>query len=270
MRVTRRALKMEEFLVPGKSVAVGDTIAALTFEPDSGTGLWPAPEILKPASSVGTQDFSGQTWDAYGIRTADGELIRRGNGRSRHFARSSQLKWNNEQLSLFTNLTAATIEFFYKSDADAGVSSYGNVVGFQGSRKDHPGEGGSVVSIQIANPSNSFRVVMATTTTGNCVCAAPESYYKDHSPSCDGAWHHVAGVVSNEVDKVRMRLFIDYEERANKLYGGNVRRDLESMSLLVGAGFNGLLDEVRITAKALPVEKFLRRASAPGLTILFR
>ena len=90
------------------------------------------------------------------------------------------------------------------------------------------------------------------------------------SPSCDGAWHHVTGVVSNEADKVRMRLFIDYEERANKLYGGNVRRDLESMSLLVGAGFNGLLDEVRFTAKALPVEKFLRRASAPGLTILFR
>ncbi|MDO5320186.1 MAG: LamG-like jellyroll fold domain-containing protein, partial [bacterium] len=181
-----------------------------------------------------------------------------------------QLKWNNEQLSLFTNLTAATIEFFYKSDADAGVSSYANVIGFQGSRKDHPGEGGGVMSIQIANPSNSFRFAMNTTTAGNCVCAAPESYYKDHSPSCDGAWHHVAGVVSNEVDKVRMRLFIDYEERRTITFNGNIRRDLESMSLLVGGGFNGLLDEVRITAKALPVEKFLRRASAPGLTILFR
>ena len=63
VRVTRRALKMEEFLVPGKSVTIGDTIAALTFEPDSGTGLWPAPEILKP-TSVGTQDFSDKTWEA--------------------------------------------------------------------------------------------------------------------------------------------------------------------------------------------------------------
>lgn len=270
VRVTRRALKMEEFLVPGKAVTIGDTIAALTFEPDSGTGLWPAPEALKPISTTGTQSFSNETWEAYGIRTVDGELIRRGNIRSRHFTKSAQLKWNNEQLSLFTNLTAATIEFFYKSDADAGVSSYANVIGFQGSRKDHPGEGGGVMSIQIANPSNSFRFAMNTTTAGNCVCAAPESYYKDHSPSCDGAWHHVAGVVSNEVDKVRMRLFIDYEERRTITFNGNIRRDLESMSLLVGGGFNGLLDEVRITAKALPVEKFLRRASAPGLTILFR
>ena len=78
----------------------------------------------------------------------------------------------------------------------------------------------------------------------------------------DGKWHHVAMTYDGET----VRLYVDYTERGSCAYAGPIAyNDDCNGKLSIGpnyansyGGWDGFIDEVRISDVALPPEKFLR------------
>ena len=99
---------------------------------------------------------------------------------------------------------------------------------------------------------------------------------------CDGTWHHVAFSFQPNNDRTDptnsiARLYIDYGKFYDEAQTPNIFKYPENLHFVLGGvgrstdtGYNGLIDELRISAGALAPSQFLRAENAPGLTIIFR
>ena len=101
---------------------------------------------------------------------------------------------------------------------------------------------------------------------------------------CDGKWHHVAFTFAPNADNPDttsdVKFYVDYGQENDGWTGTATttsdRVHPDSLHFVVGGGkatdncYNGLIDELRISAGALTPAQFLRAEKAPGLTIIFR
>ncbi|MBR4653524.1 MAG: hypothetical protein IKO72_09200 [Kiritimatiellae bacterium] len=89
----------------------------------------------------------------------------------------------------------------------------------------------------------------------------------------DGAWHHVALVVdSTQSYGGRSRLFVDGQEMAEyqSCYADRAQAFIDSI-FVAGTGITGMLDDLRITGRALVPAEFLQTRSRPkGIVVNFR
>jgi hypothetical protein len=94
----------------------------------------------------------------------------------------------------------------------------------------------------------------------------------DPDESADDQWHHAAMVVRQGES---IRLYRDYKQVAEAELSTSVFAKGNTVPIGVSGGYNynvfkGLLDEVRITLRALEPHEFIHEYKKPGLAIFIR
>ena len=99
---------------------------------------------------------------------------------------------------------------------------------------------------------------------------------------CDGKWHHVAFTFAPNADNPDttsdVKFYVDYGQENGGWTGTATttsdRVHPDSLHFVVGGGnttdncYNGLMDELRISDRALTPNQFLRADKAPGLMMI--
>ena len=145
--------------------------------------------------------------------------------------------------------TNFTIELFYKMD--------GNVAAWRTLFKRL---GGNNVQVNLGTVSNNK--VGAQFITADDSSSTKTIYDSDFTN--DGQWHHVALVVDQTGETKTARLYRDYKLRGSATLATNltsVVRNKDPKWYVIGSGdgyeFNGWLDSVRVTLRALEPQEFL-------------
>ena len=89
----------------------------------------------------------------------------------------------------------------------------------------------------------------------------------------DGKWHHVAAVFQpSEANpgKTDIVTYVDYGEAGKESFDGVIDYRLGAYTLQMGLRYEGLIDEFRISDRALTPSQFLRAEKAPGFSIFVR
>ena len=89
----------------------------------------------------------------------------------------------------------------------------------------------------------------------------------------DGKWHHVAATFKpNETDssKTDVITYVGGNLANTKTVDGQIKFSYDEMTMQLGLGYKGLIDELRISDCALEPSQFLRAENAPGLIIIFK
>ena len=152
-------------------------------------------------------------------------------------------------------ITNFTIEFFYKTAGD--VATYTPLF--------RRGGGNNVqINIGVGEVSNKLK---ATVLTGEGSYSAVHIH--DDATTSDGEWHHAALVVSQTGETKTMRLYRDYVRKGELALSANVTADNTANKVVTLAGrsdgncFNGWMDSVRVTLRALEPEEFLTTRKYP-------
>ena len=105
---------------------------------------------------------------------------------------------------------------------------------------------------------------------------------------CDGKWHHIAFTYAPNKDypesKSDVKFYIDYgsdeggytDSKTTDAAKAGLVTHPDTLMFVLGLGsdknntYNGLIDELRISAGALAPSQFLRAENAPGLSIFVR
>lgn len=145
--------------------------------------------------------------------------------------------------------TNFTIELFYKMDGDVGAW-----------RTLFKRFGGNNVQVNLGTVSNNK--VGAQFITADNSSSTKTIYDSDFTN--DGQWHHVALVVDQTGETKTARLYRDYKLRDSATLAANltsVVRNKDPKWYVIGSGdgyeFNGWLDSVRVTLRALEPQEFL-------------
>ena len=116
-----------------------------------------------------------------------------------------------------------------------------------------------------------FYVTMCTNNTGDVawkgltVCPSDDVL--------DGKWHHVAAVFQpsgTNPGKTDIVTYVDYGEAGKASFDGVIDYRLGAYTLQMGMRYEGLIDEFRISDRALTPNQFLRAEKAPGFSIFVR
>ena len=89
----------------------------------------------------------------------------------------------------------------------------------------------------------------------------------------DGKWHHVAAVFQpsgTNPGKTDVVTYVDHTERGKTSFDGVIDYRLGAYTLQMGMRYEGLIDEFRISDRALTPNQFLRAEKAPGFSIFVR
>ena len=147
--------------------------------------------------------------------------------------------------------TNFTIELFYKMDGD--VTQYRSMFKRQGANNVQ-------VNLGVGGSNNKLT---AEVMSGE---AEPFNTYKINDPDAtnDGQWHHAALVVNQTGETKSMRLYRDYKLIGIQTLATNLTSKLKNNTpkwYLIGLAddynFNGWLDSVRVTLRALEPQEFL-------------
>lgn len=266
IRVTRRALSVNEFLFPEKYVDT-DTIAWVSFE-DGELGMWPYSCARQPSATNAVIRFADDTIGGVGIRTKDKTPLRTGNAKSFSLwdnGTGAWIEYMNDPLVNGTTLDAVTIEFFAKGTE---ALSYGLMVAIAGAA-----EGDSftnnVMAVRVPNQNTASNVGYYQGHFYDSENNQRGDVYKnENSPqnvTTDGAWHHIAATFRQSGDKVIHEGYYDHKKVAEfqvPVYAAQhsyLRTNLVHSVLQIGHGVIGCLDELRISKGVLPVGKFLYR-----------
>lgn len=286
VRVTLRALEPQEFLW-GEGMSIGRfpcgaTIAHMKFDgsinavdADGGTLLNGVNAASKDGGSLAT--FSDDVPGARILDGVDGVVLAKNNAKSLSFA-NSMVTWNTSDDTYYLRntladdpLTAFTVEFFFKPNGTQSIWSR-LVNGLSGN-----------------NFSGGYAYVLAFDESGKSLSLRGDlnlyGYSNLNCPTdvCDGKWHHAAITVApntGDSTKSDVTFHLDYGTEN----GGWTGTATSTKALVThpsdlyfvlgtgnnGNGYNGLIDELRISAGALTPSQFLRAERAPGLTIVFR
>ena len=146
--------------------------------------------------------------------------------------------------------TNFTIELFYKMDGDVGAW-----------RTLFKRFGGNNIQVNLGTVSQNK--LGAQVTTGHDTSYDTKTIY-DTETTRDGQWHHVALVVDQTGETKTARLYRDYKLRGTESLAANltsVVRGSDSKWYVAGSGdgyeFNGWIDSVRVTLRALEPQEFL-------------
>ena len=146
--------------------------------------------------------------------------------------------------------TNFTIELFYKMDGDVGAW-----------RTLFKRFGGNNVQVNLGTVSQNK--LGAQVTTGHDTSYDTKTIY-DTETTRDGQWHHVALVVDQTGETKTARLYRDYKLRGTATLATNLTSKLKNSNprwYLTGSGdgyeFNGWIDSVRVTLRALEPQEFL-------------
>ena len=126
---------------------------------------------------------------------------------------------------------------------------------------------------QSADPVTKFNfyVTMCTNNTGDVVWKGLTVCSSDDV--LDGKWHHVAAVFQpsgTNPGKTDVVTYVDHTERGKTSFDGVIDYRLGAYTLQMGMCYEGLIDEFRISDRALTPSQFLRAENAPGLSIFIR
>ena len=147
--------------------------------------------------------------------------------------------------------TNFTIELFYKMD--------GNVATWHSMFKRF-GANNVQVSLTVGYANNLVAQVM----TGEDSSSYDTKTISETESTSDGQWHHAALVVDQTGETKTARLYRDYKLRGSATLATNltsVVRNTDPKWYVIGSGdgyeFNGWLDSVRVTFRALEPQEFL-------------
>ena len=288
VRVTLRALEPQEFLW-GEGMEIGrfpagTTLAHVKFDDgtvnadvEGGTMTNGVAAISKDGGNL--PSFSDDVPGARIIDGVDGAVLAKNNTKSLSFA-SSKVTWSDSYDTYYLRntltgdtRTAFTVEFFFKPNGTQ--NNWSRLV--SGLAGDNFSSGyayaltfsdlDSGKSLSLRGDGNSYGYL-------NLDC---------RTDVCDGKWHHAAITVAPNTDdstKSDVTFHLDYGTEN----GGWTGTETSTKALVThpsnlyfvlgtggsGIGYNGLIDELRISAGALTPSQFLRAEKAPGLTIVFR
>jgi hypothetical protein len=284
VRVTLRALEPQEFLWgEGMSIGrfpAGSTLAHVKFDgsinaadPDGGTFLNGVNAAAKEGGSPAT--FSD---DVPGARIVDGEggaILSRNNTKSLSLA-NSKVFWHdaNDIYYLSKTLdggdrTSWTVEFFMKAGSEQ--AAWARIMSALGG-----GDWNAWSPYIVEYKSTAKRFAL------NGKGSNPKPSINFGLDVCDGKWHHVAFSFEPNNDRPDptnsvMKLYIDYDKFYAETQTQSVFSHTNNLHFVIGGvgqstdtGYNGLIDELRISAGALTPSQFLRAEKAPGLSIFVR
>ena len=267
------ALSASQFLKV-HNVPSGMTLAHVKF--DDGTvnaaeeygTLCAGANTAVSGGSVAT--FSTDVPGAHIIDGDGGAVLEKHNAKSLSLS-GSQVKWSDAIDTYFLrktlagdDLTSWTIEFWMKSPNEQTV--WARVVGtLKNGSNASPSYGLSfngTSTITLREAGNSFQINPGASAT-----------------ICDGKWHHIAIVVAPDAadsSKSDVKLYVDYGSENGGYTGTATNATLlkhpADVNFFLGNGgsvsFNGLIDELRISAGALTPAQFLRAEKAPGLMMI--
>ena len=297
LRISDAVLSTAQFL-KANNVPTGRTISHVTFE--DGT--------VNAAAEYGTL-CDGRLWASYadssvkptvsddvpGIRIRDGEngeILSRDNTRSMSFPGNSHYPacalWgrsvSNQNDARFVPLTAdgvarmsGTIEFWMKPTPGQQVawsSQPALLTDYRNSKSQNIWQFIFVNnSGKSADPVTKFYfyVNMCTNNTGDVVWKGLTVCPSDDV--LDGKWHHVAAVFQpsgTNPGKTDVVTYVDHTERGKTSFDGVIDYRLGAYTLQMGMRYEGLIDEFRISDRALTPNQFLRAEKAPGFSIFVR
>ena len=293
VRVTLRALEPQEFLWgEGMEIGrfpVGTTLAHVRFDDgtvnadvEGGTMTNGVAAISKDGGNL--PSFSDDVPGARIIDGVDGAVLAKNNTKSLSFA-NSKVTWgassDNYQDTYFIRRTLSgekrtswTVEFWMKSTTKPNAWSRLLTATSAGVL-----DSGFAYALTFID-ANGHLSLRGNSNDPIIDCANVDV--------CDGKWHHIALTYApGETDSEHtsdVRLYIDYGSEnggwtdsrttVTDTSGLVVHPDLLQLVMGVGSNsantYNGLIDELRISAGALMPSQFLRAERAPGLTIVFR
>ena len=153
--------------------------------------------------------------------------------------------------------TNFTIELFYKMDGDVGAW-----------RTLFKRLGGNNVQVNLGTVSNNKVGAQFITADDSSSTNSTKTIY-DSDFTNDGQWHHVALVVDQTGETKTARLYRDYKLRGSATLATNLTsfvKDNDPKWYVIGSGdrykgydynFNGWVDSVRVTLRALEPQEFL-------------
>lgn len=280
VRVTLRALEPQEFLW-GEGMSIGRfpcgaTLAHVKFDgsvdaadADGGTLLNGVNAASKDGGSLAT--FSDDVPGARIIDGLDGEVISKNNTKSLSLS-DSKVTWSDANDVYYLRKTLAgddrtswTVEFFMK--ATSAQTQWAHVVS----------------ALKNGNWTSGYPYVLQfyQTTQFSLRGSGNKPTINYNVDVCDGKWHHVAFSFAPNADDPDttsdVTLYVDYGSEnggfTNTATTTDDRVHPDNLHFVVGGGdqsYNGLIDELRVSAGALTPSQFLRAENAPGLTIIFR
>ena len=116
-----------------------------------------------------------------------------------------------------------------------------------------------------------FYITMCTNNTGDVVWKGLTVCPSDDV--LDGKWHHVAAVFQpsgTNPGKTDVVTYVDHTERGKTSFDGVIDYRLGAYTLQMGMRYEGLIDEFRISDRALTPSQFLRAEKALGFSVFVR
>ena len=176
---------------------------------------------------------------------------------------SSRLKCTPAYEDLFRDAEDFTVEMFYK----CGEKEYSDETIAQQSKLFFiPGQ------FQIGFGNSTAQMIPILTTSGSGYV-----YFSSGTRVDDGKWHHIAVVVKQSGDSKTFSWYHDGDLYKNQslTFSGSVSPMTSGESWHIGINnggrpFDGWIDSLRVTLRALEPSEFLRAEKQPGLSIIVK
>ena len=256
LRITRRALAPQEFLMRGENgtTALAPTRAWMDFEGD--LAVKPRPDEIMEGTKGAAVAFSSSVPTGRCIIDGNGDVLRASNTNSLKFSGSGNVRFERNIL-LEREMTSQTIEFFMKG-TNGSAKAWAYMARMYTTPTPSDVQGCRVWSIGYSNNAGDLYFCMDTTNTANQV------KYFTGSNLDDGRWHHVAFTTEPDgTGNTTVKFYKDYRQfgDAQTIIGiSQVSLDggVPSSCLAIGsASYGGWIDEVRITQGVLPVSQMM-------------
>ena len=302
LRYSNAALTTSQFL-KARNVPLGPTISHVKFDDGTPNAATEYGTLCNGAFWASTSDSSVKptySSDVPGVRILDGEdgaVLSKHNDKSISFPGDSHYPacalWGR---SVNTSVPANLLEAHFVPMTADGVARMSGTIEFW--MKPTPGQqvawrsqpallsdyrndkSHNIWQFVFANNSSNsadpvtkfnFNVNMRTNNTGDVVWKGLTVCPSDDV--LDGKWHHVAAVFQpsgTNPGKTDVVTYVDHTERGKTSFDGVIDYRLGAYTLQMGMRYEGLIDEFRISDRALTPNQFLHVGKEPGLTIIFR
>ena len=262
VRVTRGALRPYEFLT-SRAVETSD-LAYAGFDGDfliSPYADFFTAAVASAFTAEGTAPVIDRTRPGSVIHEGkDGPVVKAKNRGAIRFA-GGRLVYPDH--GIVADQADQTVQFFVKSSAAVAGAGLVRV-----NRDSKDALGAPSWAVSFADAAGNLSVAVDTDAlTGQAHTFA--------APVADGAWHHVAITFEKAGADTQATLYLDYVAVEAHTFTGGLMTRFRDTNLMLGAGdvanagFDGWIDELRVTPGVLPPEQFLW-AETIGALLLVR
>lgn len=181
---------------------------------------------------------------------------------------TSRLKCTPAYADIFRDTEDFTVEMFYKC-GEKEYSDEAEAIAQQSKLFIVPGQ----FQIGFGNSTAQMIPILTTLTTSG----SSYVYFSSGTRVDDGKWHHIAVVVKQSGDSKTFSWYHDGDLYKNQsiTFSGSVSPMSSGAVWHIGTNnggraFDGWIDSLRVTLRALEPSEFLRKENQPGLTIIFK